>query len=310
MSINDTAVREPGGSDMLAGHRVARIGFGAMQLAERHGRPAISPEAAVAILRAAVEQGVNHIDTAEFYGTATANANDLIREALHPYPEHLVLASKVGAERDASGALVTSQRPEQLRAGVEANLARLDTERLAVVNLRRADAPPGIIAEGDQRVDLDSQLAELIALRDEGKIGGIGLSSVSADQLRHALPAGIVCVQNLHSLVDRTAEPVLDACREHDVPWVPFCPLGSAFPQWPKVIDQPAVRAASAALGATPAQIGLAWHLAHYPHTLLIPGTSDPDHLAENLAAGDVRLDPETLATLDRIVVPAPGTAR
>ncbi|MEZ0110045.1 pyridoxine 4-dehydrogenase [Catenulispora sp. EB89] len=292
----------PGGTATLAGHRVARIGFGVMQLTEhRPGRTAVTPEAAVAIVRAAVDSGINHLDTAEFYGTRAANANDLIRAALHPYADDLVLATKVGAERDAANALLPAQRPEQLRASVEANLARLDVERLAVVNLRRVDAAPGLIAEGDQRVDLDSQLAELLALREAGKIGGIGLSNVSADQLRHALPAGIVCVQNSHSPVDRASEPVLDLCRAHDIAWVPFCPLGSAFPQWPKVADQPAVRTAAAALGVTPVQVGIAWHLAHYANTLLIAGTADPAHLAENIAAGELRLDVETLAAIDAI---------
>ena len=300
MSSNDTNTREPGGGGRLGGRRVARIGFGAMQLTESPGRTVGRPDA-VAILRSAVEQGVNHIDTAEFYGTIAANTNDLIRAALHPYPETLALATKVGAERDASGALVPAQQPKELRASVEANLARLGAERLALVNLRRADAAPGIVAEGDQRVDIDSQLAELVALRDEGKIEGIGLSAVTADQLRKALPAGIVCVQNMYSLVDRAGESVLEVCREHGVAWAPFFPLGSAFPGFPKVVDQPAVQAAAAALGATPAQIGLAWLLAHYEGTLLIPGTTNPDHLAENIAAGDVRLDPDTLASLDRI---------
>jgi aryl-alcohol dehydrogenase-like predicted oxidoreductase len=278
---------------------VARIGFGALQLAEGFGRPTVSRESALSILRSAVEQGVNHIDTAEFYGSDVENSNDLIREALQPYPENLVLATKVGAERDASGALVAAQRPEQLRASVEANLARLGTERLGVANLRRLDMPPGIPAEGDQVVDLDSQLAELVALRDEGKIDGVGLSNVGVEQLLHALPAGIACVQNSHSLVDRTHEAVLDVCREHDVPWVPFCPLGSAFPDWPKVVDQAAVRALAAELGVTPAQVGLAWHLAYYSRTLLIAGTSNPEHLNENIAAGDVRLDAEMLSALN-----------
>jgi hypothetical protein len=307
-STDSTATATPGGTATLAGHQVARIGFGVMQLAEhRPGRPPLDREAAIAILRTAVASGINHLDTADFYGTTAANANDLIRAALHPYPENLVLATKVGAERDAAGALVSAQRPEQLRAGVEANLARLGTERLAVVNLRRLDAAPGIIAEGDQLVDLDSQLAELMVLRDAGKIDGIGLSNVSADQLRQALPAGIACVQNSHSPVDRAAEPVLDLCRKHDIAWVPFCPLGSAFPQWPKVADQPAVRAAAEALGVTSIQVGLAWHLAHYAHTLLIAGTADPAHLAENIAAGDVRLDSGTRAALEAITVPSPS---
>lgn len=300
MSSNDTRTQEPGGAGRLGEHRVARIGFGAMQLTESRDR-AVGRETAVAILRTAVERGVNHIDTAEFYGTATENANDLIRAALHPYPENLAIATKVGAVRDASGALVPAQRPEELRAAVEANLTRLGTERLALVNLRRVDGRPGIVAEGDQIVDIDSQLAELVALRDEGKIAGIGMSSITADQLRQALPVGIVCVQNLYSLVDRTGESVLDVCREHDVAWVPFFPLGSAIPGYPKVVDQPAVQAAAAALGATPAQIGLAWLLAHYEETLLIPGTANPDHLAENIAAGDIRLDPDTLKELDQV---------
>ena len=301
MSSTDTGriAREPGGGGELAGHRVARIGFGAMQLNERFGRPPISREAALAILRTAVESGVNHIDTAEFYGTRAANANDLIRDALRPYPENLVLATKVGAERDADGKLVPAQRPDQVRAAVEANLARLGTERLGLVNMRRLDMPPGIAAEGDQIVDLDSQLAELIALRDEGKIDGIGLSNVSAETLTKALPAGIACVQNLHSLVDRTQEPVLEVCREHGVAWVPFCPLGSAFAHMAKVVDLPAVQSVAAELGVTPAQVGLAWHLAHYERTLLIAGTADPAHLAENIAAGDIALGPEQLRRLE-----------
>jgi hypothetical protein len=196
--------------------------------------------------------------------------------------------------------LVAAQRPDQLRAQVDANLATLGAEQLAAVNLRRADAPPGIVAEGDQKVDLDDQLAELSALRDEGKIGGIGLSNVSAEQLRQALPAGIVCVQNLYNLLDRSAEDVLEVCRRHDVAWVPFFPLGSSHPRIPKVTDHPAVTATAERLEVTPAQVGLAWLLAHYAGTLLIPGTSDPAHLADNVAAGDVRLDEEAMAVLDR----------
>ena len=286
---------QPGGTTTLAGHPVARVGFGAMQLAERFGRPAVDKDTAVGILRAAVDGGVNHIDTAQFYGPGTAN--ELIRAALHPYPADLVLVSKVGAAYD--GGLVLAQRPEQLRAGVEANLATLGVERLAVVNLRRADAQPGVIASGEQVVDLDSQLAELVALRDAGKIGGIGLSNVSVEQLRQALPAGIVCVQNSHSLLDRVSEPVLDLCREHEIAWVPFFPLGSGFPGLPKVTDQAVVLAVAERLGVTPAQVGLAWHLVHYSRTLLIPGTASPVHLAENLAAGDVVLDAEAVAALE-----------
>jgi pyridoxine 4-dehydrogenase len=172
-----------------------------------------------------------------------------------------------------------------------------------VVNLRRLDQRPGIVADGDQRVDLDSQLAELSALRDAGKIGGIGLSSVSADQLRHALPAGIACVQNLYSLLARSDEPTLDLCRENDIAWVPFFPLGSGFPNRPKVTDNPTVIAIAGELAATPAQVALAWLLAHYDKTLLIPGTANPAHPTENLAAGAVHLPPAAVAAIDRVSV-------
>ena len=285
-----------GGTADLAGRLVARIGFGVMQL-DRHG---IDKGAALAILRQAVGTGVNHLDTAQFYGPC----NDLIREALEPYPDDLVLVTKVGAVLDPAAGpvpLVPAQRPAELRAQVEANLASLGAERLGVVNLRRLDEPPGIVARGEQLVDLDDQLAELGALRDEGKIGGIGLSSVSADQLRRALPAGIACVQNLYHALDRSAEPVLDGCREHEIDWVPFFPLGSGFAGRDKVSDHPTVRAIAAELNVTPAQVGLAWQLAHYNRTLLIPGTANPAHLAENLAAGDIKLSVEYLATLDHL---------
>jgi pyridoxine 4-dehydrogenase len=278
----------------LAGREVA------MQLVwERGERPAPGREAAIAILRSAVKQGVNHIDTAQFYGAGGA-CSELIRDALRPYPDDLLLVSKVGAEHDARQGLVPAQRPEQLRVSVEENLASLGAEQLAVVNLRRLDVPPGLRAEGDQLVDLDSQLAELIALRDEGKIGGIGLSNVSPEQLRQALPAGIACVQNAYSVLDRSSEPVLDLCREHHVAWVPFFPLGSAaFPGTARVTEHSAVVTEAASLGVSPAQVGLAWLLAHYSNTLLIPGTTSLAHLDENIAAGSVRLDPETVAALD-----------
>jgi hypothetical protein len=258
-------------------------------------------------LRQAAGAGVNHLDTARFYGAC----NELIREALAPYDDDLVLATKVGAVRDADAKplpLVPAQRPDELRAQVEANLAALGTERLGVVNLRRLDAKPGIIAEGGQRVDLDDQLAELNALRDAGKIDGIGLSNVSAGQLRQALPAGIACVQNLYSALDRTAEPVLDLCREHDIAWVPFFPLGSAgFASTLRVTDDATVAAVAAELGATPAQVGLAWQLAHYDRTLLIPGTANPAHLAENLAAGDIKLPEASRTAIDHLVAASAG---
>jgi pyridoxine 4-dehydrogenase len=295
MTLSTTA--PPGGMADLAGHTVARIGFGAMQLP---GSGVLGPprdrDQAIAVLRRAVELGVNHIDTAQFYGPDVAN--ELIHAALHPYPEDLVLVTKVGADRDASGAWIPAQTPQQLRAGVEANLRSLDVGQVHVVNLRLLDpGHPG----NDERVDLDSQLAEMSALRDEGKIGGIGISNVTTDQLRKALPVGPACVQNAYSLLDRSGEPSLELCRQHDIAWVPYFPLGSAFPDLPKVTEHPAVIAAATDLGATPAQVGLAWLLAHDPHMLLIPGTSHPGHLAENIATGAVRLDEATVAVLDSI---------
>jgi pyridoxine 4-dehydrogenase len=295
--MSDPTQEAPGGTCRLAQRSVARIGFGTMQLYGPGDRPAPPRDQALGVLRRAVELGVNHLDTAHFYGNGVVN--ELIRTALAPYPEDLVLVSKVGAEEDASGRLRPAQRPAELRAVVEANLTGLGVERLDVINLRRADAPPGIIAEGDQRIDLDSQLAELVLLRDEGKIGGIGLSNVSIEQLNTALPVGVACVQNAYSLLDRSGEALLAACRDHEIAWVPFFPLGSAFSAWDSVTDDPSVVATAERLGATPAQVGLAWLLAHYEGTLLIPGTTSVAHLEENVATGRLSLDDEAMALLD-----------
>jgi pyridoxine 4-dehydrogenase len=284
----------PGGPGTFAGRTIARIGFGAMQL----GRSTVERDPALALLRQAVAAGVDHIDTAHFYG----RCNELIRAALAPYPDDLLLVSKVGAA-EVGGRLVPAQRPEELRAQVEANLVSLGVEQLGAVNLRRVDAPPGLIAEGDQLVDLDDQLAELSTLRDAGKIGAIGLSNVSLEQLRHALPAGIACVQNSYSVLDRSGEPVLDLCREHGIAWVPFCPLGAAgdLVTLPKPATDPAVISVAAELGVTPAQVALAWILQHAGNSLLIAGTSNPAHLAENLVAGDITLPENAMSTLDRL---------
>jgi pyridoxine 4-dehydrogenase len=290
----------PGGEWMLAGKPVARIGYGMMQLADRPGRATLDRDSAVALLRGAVELGIRHFDTAEFYGHGVAN--DLLRRAFAPYADDIVIATKIGANRvDAPVPLVAAQKPHELRASLEANLASLGAERVDVVNLRRADIQPGIVAAGDQVVDLDDQLAELVAMRDEGKIGAIGLSNVCLDQVEQALPAGIVCVQNSYSLLDRSGEALLELCEREGIAWVPFFPLGSAFPQRPKVTDERAVIDAAAALGATAAQVGLAWLLQHAPGILLIPGTSSIDHLAENVAAGSIELDANTVAALDAL---------
>ena len=282
----------------LVGRPVRRIGFGAMQLP---GPGVFGPPRdrgqALAVLRRAVELGVNHIDTAQYYGPDVAN--ELIHEALHPYPEDLVLVSKVGGARAADGAWVPAQRPEQLREGVEENLRSLDVERVDVVNLRLMDAEEAVDAEP---VALEDQLAMMVQLRDEGKIGGIGLSNVTLEQTRAGLAqTQIACVQNHMSLVHRDLQPTLELCRDAGIPFVPFFPLGSAFPGMPKVAEQPAVREVAERLGATPSQVGLAWLLTRGPDVLLIPGTSSLAHLQENVAAGDLRLDADSLAQLEDV---------
>jgi aryl-alcohol dehydrogenase-like predicted oxidoreductase len=290
--------QRPGGVGGLAGHPVARIGFGAMQLERLRGDRAKALE----LVRRAVGLGVDHIDTAEFYGAGFVNG--VLGEALgNAGAEGAVqLVSKVGAESVPGGrTLRPAQRPEQLRASVEANLRSLGVESIPVVNLRRMDSGLGIRAEGDQVVGMDDQLAELAAMRDEGMIGAIGLSSVTIDGLRRALPVGVACVQNAYSLVARGDEDMVELCLAEGVAWVPYFPLGSAFAGLPKVTDEPEVIAAAEALGATPSQVGLAWLLQHAPNVLLIPGTADPGHLEANLAAGSIVLDPETAARLDGI---------
>jgi aryl-alcohol dehydrogenase-like predicted oxidoreductase len=274
---------------LFAGRPVRRMGFGAMQLP---GPGVFGPPkdraTAIAILRRVVDAGVNHIDTAQFYGPDVAN--ELIREALHPYPEDLVLVSKVGARRDGTGAWLSAQRPEELRAGVEANLASLGLDQVPVVNLRRH--PGG-------EVPFDEQLAAMVALRDEGLIGGIGLSTVSLDEYRRGTGATeIACVQNAYSVADRSDHAVFDACAADAVPYVPYFPLGSAFLPDKPVLSHPAVLRTADRLGVTPAQVALAWLLQLGPNVLLIPGTSSLGHLEENLATADVVLDAEALEAL------------
>lgn len=291
----------PGGIGSIGGRTVARVGYGAMQLFET------SAHDAAAVLRRAVELGVNHIDTASFYGPGEVNRR--IRAALAPYPDDLVIVSKVGA-RFTGGQpvpLAAAQRPAELRAAVEDDLRQLGLERIPVVNLRRLDLGPGLAAEGDQIVDVDDQLAEMIALRDEGKIGGIGVSAVPLDVFRRALPAGIVCVQNAFSLLDRSQEEMLDVCAAEGIAWVPYFPLGSAFPGFPKVADHPVVTEIAGELGVTGAQVGLAWLLAHAPNMLLIPGTRSVAHLEENMGAADVALSAGAMARLDAVTAPGAG---
>ncbi|MEC3980599.1 aldo/keto reductase [Amycolatopsis sp. H20-H5] len=280
----------------FAGRTVSRVGYGAAQLDRLRDRR----DEAVALLRRAVGLGVNHVDTAEFYGFGFVN--DVIREALRPEDDVLVV-TKVGADPNPGGRLPLrlAQRPEQLRASVEDNLRSLGVDRLPVVNLRRLDSGPGLRPDGDQVVDLDDQLAVMTALREEGKIGAIGLSSVTLDGLRRALPAGIVCVQNAYSLVSRGDEDMLELCVAEDIAWVPFFPLGGAFPGLPKVTDEPAVHAVAESLGVTPSAVGLAWLLRHAPNVLLVPGTADAVHLEANMAVDEITFDDATRATLDAV---------
>ena len=275
---------------------VRRIGFGAMQLP---GPGVFGPprdaDAARAVLRRAVELGVDHVDTAQYYGPDVAN--DLIREALFPYPEGLRLVTKVGGSRDEKGAWLPAQRPEELRAGVEDNLRSLEVERMALVNLR-------LIGDGGPpQVPLAEQLGELEELRAEGKLKLIGLSNVGADTVREALGlADIAGVQNGYSLLDRSQEDVLELCAEHGLAFVPFFPLGSAFTGGPSTLaGDPAVAGVASKHTATPSQVALAWLLQRDEHILLIPGTSSVAHLEENLAAGEIELDQEDLETLERV---------
>jgi pyridoxine 4-dehydrogenase len=274
---------------------VDRVGYGAMQLFEA------APEDATSVLRRAVELGVNHIDTASFYGPGEVNRR--IRAALAPYPEDLVIVSKVGARYTGEQPipLTSAQQPAELRAAVEDDLRQLGLDRIPVVNLRRHDLGPRPNVGENQIVGLDDQLAEMIALRDEGKIGGIGVSSVSLEVLRRALPAGIACVQNAYSVLDRSQEATLDFCADNSIAWVPYFPLGSAFTGFPSVADDAVVREIADEIGVTGAQVGLAWLLAHAPNTLLIPGTRSIAHLEENVGAADVVLSADVIARLDAV---------
>ena len=272
--------------------QVRRSGYGAMQLAGpfAFGTPP-DRASAIAVLRAAVAAGVDHIDTAQYYGPGVVN--DLIREALYPYPDGLAIVSKVAVRRDDSGGVLPFDDPDQLREGIEDNLRSLRVDQLAAVNLR---------LPGDGRIGarFDDQLAAMVAARDEGLIAGVGLSNISLEQLRHAVAGtDIVCVQNLFHVADRRATPLLEECLRRGIAFVPFCPLG-----WPRgaenpVLTSPVVIQTAARLGATPAQVALQWLLQLAPNVLLIPGTGSVAHLRENLAAETVTLDDEALRALD-----------
>ena len=282
---------------------VGRVGFGAMQLPGPgvFGPPRDRDEA-LNVLRRAIELGVNHIDTAQFYGPDVAN--ELIRAALHPYPADLALVSKVGGKRDDKGNWLPAHEPDQLREGIEENLATLDVEQLAAVNLRVMDSEATDPSRPTtlNRDLFDRQLTAMIQARDEGLIAGIGLSNVTLEHLTVALDrTEIVCVQNAFNLVDRTSQPVLEACLERGIAFVPFFPLGSGFAADNPVLGNDAVRRASEQLGCTPAQIALAWTLSVAPNVLLIPGTSSVRHLEENIAVADIVLDDDTRRQLNAV---------
>lgn len=282
----------------LGSYTVGRVGFGAMQLP---GPGVFGPprdhDQAIAVLKRAIELGINHIDTAQFYGPDVSN--QLIREALHPYPEDLALVSKVGARRDDQGNWTAAQEPDELRADIEENLRELGVDRLAAVNLRIHSGDPNSVGPVNREL-FDRQLTAMIAARDEGLIAGIGLSSVSVEHLQIALDrTEIVTVQNAYNLVDRSSQPVLDLCTERGISFVPFFPLGSGFSADNPVLGHPAVRREAEKLGRTPAQIALAWTLSVAPNVLLIPGTSSVAHLEENTAVRDIELDEETKRELD-----------
>jgi pyridoxine 4-dehydrogenase len=287
---------ELGGSFTLGPWRVRRAGYGAMQLVgDGVFGPARDRDEALRVLRAAVAAGVDHIDTAQYYGPGTVN--QLIREALHPYPDGLAIVSKVAARLDTDRGLVRYDEPHELRQGIEDNLATLGTGRLAAVNLRMMDPSE---TPGRQ---FDAQLAALIQAREEGLIDGIGLSNISRIHLLRAVDqTEVVCVQNLFNLADQQSHDVLTECGARNIAFVPFCPLGWPGAKRHRLLTDPVLATVAARLGATPAQIALAWLLDLAPNILLIPGTRTRAHLAENLGAAEVRLDDAARAELTQYV--------
>ncbi|MET3803261.1 aryl-alcohol dehydrogenase-like predicted oxidoreductase [Nakamurella sp. UYEF19] len=281
----------PGGTFTLAKDlTVSRMGYGAMQLAGPHvfGPPA-DRDAAIAVLREAVAIGVTHIDTSDYYGPFVTN--EIIREALHPYPETLHLVTKVGALRDAEGGWPQALAPEQLRRAVHDNLDRLGLDALDVVNLRvgGVDTPtPGSLAE---------PFTVLAQLQQEGLIKHLGVSTVSAEQIREAQSiTPIVCVQNFYNIANRRDDALIDSLAAQGIAYVPYFPLGGFTPLQSEELASVARR-----LGVSPVAVALAWLLQRSPNILLIPGTSSVAHLRENVAGGALTLSPQDLAELDAI---------
>lgn len=280
----------PGGTYRTGDLDLGRIGYGAMQLAGPHVfGPPKDRDAAVAVLRTAVELGVNHIDTSDFYGPHVTN--EIIREALHPYPDDLHLVTKVGARRDERGGWPPARKPAELREQVHDNLRNLGLDALDVVNLRIGgfDRPePGSLAE---------PFAALAELQQQGLIRHLGVSNVNAEQIAEAQAiAPVVCVQNNYNLAHRDDDALIDSLAAQGVAYVPFFPLGGFSPLQSGALDTVAER-----LDATRLAVALAWLLHRSPNILLIPGTSSVDHLRENVAGAALPLPADALAELDAI---------
>ena len=286
-----TAKTLAGGTFALGGDRtVTRIGYGAMQLAGPHvfGPPA-DRTAAVAVLREAVELGITHIDTSDYYGPHVTN--QIIREALAPYPDDLCIVTKVGARRDAQGGWPAARAPHELRDAVHDNLTNLGLEALDVVNLRvggLSSPEPGSVAE---------PFAELARLQQQGLIKHLGVSTVSAAQIAEAQSiAPVACVQNFYNIANREDDDLIDALAAQGIAYVPYFPLGGFTPLQHGTLDAVAAR-----LGATPMGVALAWLLRRSPNILLIPGTSSVAHLRENVSGAALSLPDDALAELNAI---------
>jgi pyridoxine 4-dehydrogenase len=274
---------------------VQRMGYGAMQLAgPRVYGPPKNPKIAVAVLRDAVAAGVNHIDTADFYGPHVTN--QIIKKALHPYPTELVIVTKLGARRPADGSWQSAISPQDLTEGVYDNLRNLGLDALDIVNYRAMGAIHGP-AEGS----IGKEVTVLAELKGKGLVRHIGLSNVTATQLSEAQAiTEIVCVQNNYNLANRHDDALIDDLARRGIPYVPFFPLGGFTPLQSSTLSAVANR-----LDATPMQVALAWLLHRSPNILLIPGTSSIAHLRENLASAQLTLSPETLSELDEIAASA-----
>ncbi|WGM30388.1 aldo/keto reductase family oxidoreductase [Brevundimonas sp. NIBR11] len=286
------------GTFTLGDRTVRRMGYGAMQLA---GPGVFGPprdrQAAVAVLRAAVDAGVNHIDTSDFYGPHVTN--QIIREALHPYGDDLTIVTKIGARRDGTGAWLPAMSPAELTRAVHDNLRNLGLKALDVVNLRIMGAADG---HGPAEGSIAEQLGTVVELQAQGLIRHIGLSTVTPTQIAEARGmAEIVCVQNLYNVAHQEDDAMVTDLAEAGIAYVPYFPLGGFTP-----LQSDALSEVAAELGATPMQVALAWLLQRSPNLLLIPGTSSVGHLRENLAAADLALPPEAVARLDRIGVRRP----